>query len=245
MSEKNQKPTPQRLRDARKKGDVPRSSELTRAFVLVGCLIWLGFGMAGLMQSLMVMLKSAISNPDLLALPSPQAALALLQPHLLGLFLPPLVLVIVFSLLGDFLQVRGVFSLEPLLPKLDNLNPAQGFERIFALRTLVHLGFSLLMIVLILFSAVVLIKLALHDLASLTQRPSWHAASVAAWLLFKLLAVSALVHLLVAVMDVMYQQFDYLQRQRMSIDELRREHKENEGDPHMRARRRAIARSPD
>jgi flagellar biosynthetic protein FlhB len=111
MSEKTQKPTARHLSDARKKGDIARSSEATRAFVLVGCLIWLGFGMAGLSASLLTMIKSAISNPELLALPSPQAAVALLEPHLMGLLLPPLILIMAFSVLGDFLQVRGLFSL--------------------------------------------------------------------------------------------------------------------------------------
>lgn len=242
MSEKTEKPTPRRLREARKKGDVPRSMELTRAFVLVGCLVWLGFGMGALMQRLLHLLKTAVNQGAAASRPV-EAAIGLLEPHLAWLLLPPLVFALAFSLLGDFLQVRGVFSLHPLLPRMERLNPAEGLKRIFSTRSLVMLGFALAKLVLIVAAAVLLLKHSLHELTALIDRPVGQAAHTAAWLLLKLLALGAVIHLIVAVLDLAFQHYDYLKRQRMSIEELRREHKDTEGDPFLRARRRVIARS--
>jgi type III secretion protein U len=242
MSEKNQKPTAKHLKEARQKGDVPRSREITRALVLIGCLLWLGFGTASLVEHLKALMRRAISDPDLLLMTSPQAALALVEPHFAALLLPPLVLVICFSIMGDFLQIRGLFTMHPLLPKLEKLNPVEGFKNLFAMRTLVQLGFSMFMVVLILFSAMLLMKGAMHDLSALITRPVWQTAWTSGALLLKLMGAAALIHLLVAAMDYAYQQHDYLERQKMSIEEIRREHKDNEGDPYMKSHRRAIAR---
>jgi type III secretion protein U len=242
MSEKNQKPTAKHLREARKRGEVPRSAEVTRAFVLVACLIWLGFGTAMVFSHLSALFRTALSDPNLLAMPSPQAALMLLQPHFAALFLPPLVIVIGFSVLGDFLQIRGLFTLFPLMPQMDRLNPASGFKNLFSMRTLVHLGFSLLMVGLILACAVYLIRSGLHDMSALITGPVWQTVQTSGALLLKLVGFAALIHVLVACADFAYQQYDYQQRQRMSIEEVRREFKDNEGDPYMKSRRRAIAR---
>jgi type III secretion protein U len=242
MSEKTEKPTPRRLREARKRGEVARSTELTRALVLVGCVVWLGVGVAGVTESLMMLLRTAVSDTQLHASHAPQAALSLLAPSLLSLLLPPLVMALVFGLLGDFLQVRGLFSLEPLIPKLENLDPASGFGRMFSWRSVVHVLASMLMVLLLVVTAGLMLKGALQDLANLTDRSNWQAAAYAGGLLFKLVAAGAVIHLLVGVLDLVYQHHDFLKRQRMSIDEVRRELKENEGDPHMRSARLSIAR---
>jgi len=240
VSEKNQQPTPRRLKEARKKGQVARSAEVTNALVLLGLLVFLGFGAWIMVQHLMAMLREAITG-NLNQLGHAGAIQALLAPHLPKLFLIPIVIMIVFSLAGDFIQVRGNLSFHPLIPDMDRINPASGFKRMFSMKNVVDLVLSLVKMVLTLAVAWLVFAGSLQEMVSVSERGANEILSTSGRIMLKLLIFGAGIQILGAVLDYVYQQFQFLKDMRMSIEELRREYKDNEGDPQIRGQRKALA----
>ena len=239
-ADKTEKPTPKRIRDARKEGNVSKSRELTATVLTLGWLVggWLlmGFMYARLQELFDQSLKA-------MQLPFRQALLetsAIAFQTLLWLSLPLLGLAVFLGLIVEFLQVGPIATMKKLTPDLDKLNPVEGIKKMFSLDNLVELIKSILKsIALIGIGGYVLWK-TLPDLLLLpygapAQMGSaiWHALTrITLWTIVVFFFVSAL--------DVWYQKFSYTKQLRMSRRDIRQEVKENEGDPYIKSRRRQL-----
>jgi flagellar biosynthesis protein FlhB len=236
--DKTERATPRRKREARKRGQVPRSRELTTAAVVcagavgaMGAGHRIASGGAGLMQELLSFDPASLSQPGMMPVLFGRAcmqALMLCLPLLLACFCAALVAPI---LLGGW-----NFSVQALRPDFSRLNPANGLGRIFSsqggmelLKGLVKVGWI---------GGVGAIYLWGHRevLAGLSREPG--AAGIVAgaglvlgagvWLSMALAAVAAI--------DVPYQLWSYGRRMRMTKQEVRDEHKQSEGRPEVKAR---------
>ena len=138
--------------------------------------------------------------------------------------------------------MRGVFVAEQIKPQVSRIDPMMGMKRIFSMRTLVEL--IKLIVKATALGAVVWIA-AWHALPTLLQSHWLPAAGILplATRMLEILGWCALVSFIaLAAFDLWYQKWEFLRQNRMSIDEVRREHKETEGDPHVRNRRRQLHR---
>jgi flagellar biosynthetic protein FlhB len=242
--ERTERATPKRLRDAKRKGQIPRSRELNTALVLTAAALALyglgpvlGQGLTGFME------RSLDLGPADLA--DPAAMLHRLQAatgEMLRLWAPFVLAVIGTALLAPALLGGWAFSAEPLTPKLERLNPIKGLGRIFSLQGLVELVKAIAKLVLI--AGVGGLVLWSYR-AELLAPP---AASVPQDLLdaFALLAVVLLLlsaaTFLIAVLDVPYQIWDHSRKLRMTRQEVRDELKELEGRPEVKSRIRQVQR---
>src|SRR3954447_13560057 len=132
---KSEQPTPKRLRDARKKGEVAKSVDLTQSLVFVAAAAILAFGGGFFIEHLKAFALDSFDAKTLNSGPTDMAALldrtgrdllkffALTMPLLLGLSL--------IAIAANFLQVKAMFATEILSPKFEKLNPAAGFKRLF------------------------------------------------------------------------------------------------------------------
>jgi type III secretion protein U len=243
MTEKTEKASNKKLRDARKRGEVAKSKDVTSAAVFAALLAVLWIGAGYFMKAIEAVLEIAIDAPAQVTAGRPW--LLLLEQAVRDgslIVLPVLVAALVAALLAGFAQVRGVFSVEPLQFKPERLNPAEGLKNLFSTRQLFELlklivktaalGFALYVVVQGGFSAA---------LRSVYAQPA--AAGLIGWkLVLWLFSVAALVYAVVSVADFGLQVFEYLKRQRMSKEEVKRERRDMDGDPHVRARRRQILR---
>jgi len=250
MSERNssqsktEQPTRKRLRDLRRKGQVAKSPDVpATAAVLVGVLC---FSLAGeyLLDRLQSTLQSAVTA-DFDALSDPQMLLQWTRAQLVAaalLILPFVLIVAAASVLAGFLQVGPAFSMEPVKPELSRLNPVEGVKRLFSLRNVAELLKLLVKTCVLVAVTIVLIRYLLP----VVLRAHWlEVGSILPLALrsFTLLAWSAVAcFIVIGAFDVWFQQWDYRRRNRMSLEEVRREHKEIEGDPHVRGRRRQLHR---
>ena len=236
---KDQKPTPRRLREARRRGDVVFSADVasTAVFAVVVAASWLlGTTSFGLLRELWLHATSA----ELLARPDDRLPELLRHTGrvLLWIALPITGLAALAGIAGAFFQVGGVVAFQKLKPDVSRLSPARGLQRIFSTRNLVNLAKMLVKTALL----VVLVAITLRGLLGTALKLGWLSPdaimAVGAHALMGLFAAATVIYAALAAVDYVHQRHEHLKSLRMSIEEMRREHKDAEGDPLTRARRR-------
>ncbi len=240
--EKTEQPTPKRLLDARRKGQVPRSRELNTMTVMLvgaGAMLVLGEWMLGGLQGVMIdRLGSAGMAGSAGADPIASLSGAVGEAMLL---LWPLLLVLMVAALGGPALLGGlVFSAEAARPKLDRLSVPKGLKRIFSAQGLMELGKTLLkFVVLAGISGALLWSLSdrLLGLGNGAYLQGMAEAARMVQLAFLTLAGGLV---LIAAVDVPFQLWNHFKQLRMTRQEVKDELKQTEGNPEMRGRIRRM-----
>lgn len=243
---KTEPPTAKRLRDLRKKGDVARSPDVPATAAVIAAVVFMAVSGMHFLDGLNALLNRVLSA-DLRALESGQTLGVAdwarnLMTDAAWLVLPLVLVLIAASLLSGFLQVGAIFSTTPVKPQLSRVNPVAGAKRLFSLRMLVEL-LKLLLKTVLLGGAIWLI--AMRMLPTLLRTHYAHSGVILPLALhsIQLLAwASVACFLAIAAFDLYFQAWDYRRRNRMSIEEVRREVRETEGNPQLRQRRRQLHR---
>jgi len=242
MSEKTEQPTPKRLREAREKGQVCKSQEMSAAAALIAVfVVFLGAGVF-IWERLLL-----IFDAPLRAMATPQPFEAMLLKVAGDVF--PLSLQITGVVLGtavcaglaaNLMQIGVLVSPKAVLPKLDNLNPAKWFQKTLAVKNLADLVKN---IVKMLIMAVV-VKIAIEDnigiLLSIPHGGLGGVAPAAGSLFAALVSRVAPAFLVLAALDYFFQRRLHLKGLMMTKDEVKREHKEMEGDPQIKGKRKQL-----
>lgn len=242
--ERTEPASSRRLEQARDEGQVARSTELsTFAVVLAGgSAIWLsGEALAHTLQRLLrgalIFEREALSQPEQmierLREQTSDALLALLPFGLAALLA---------ALMAPLLMSGLNFTTKAMALKLDRLDPLAGLQRMFSLNSFVELGKSLLKAAVLGLAAV---WAGTHLLDAMLQLPALapESAMTRTWRIVGLIALALLgAMLLIALVDVPYQLWNYYRKLRMTRQEVRQEMKETEGDPQLKARIRSLQR---
>jgi type III secretion protein U len=240
--DQTEKPTPKRLKDARKDGDVPKSKELTAT---AGVLCWLILGwlalesVRGQLRDLFRQVLAAVSQVGQGPLPPlwiPAARTLML------VCLPLLLTAAVAGLLVEFLQVGGIFAPKRTAPSSSRLNPAEGLQRMFSQDNLVEVVKSLLKTAAL---GLIFVLVLFRLLPDILRLPLGQPDDIAAahWHALVWMGVWTLVaFFLLAVFDAAYQRYAFVRKMRMSRRDIRREFRDTEGDPHIKGRRRQLHR---
>ncbi|MDR1436065.1 MAG: type III secretion system export apparatus subunit SctU [Puniceicoccales bacterium] len=238
--EKTEMPTPKRLRDARKKGQVAYSRDFTSTVLLVGVFAYIGLNWT----NLIVRLKEFITFPiRFFGDRFPQAANAVIDGcmgELIGLVLPLIGIVAFFAVAGGFLQVGAMFSIEPIKPDIKKLNPIEKFKQIFSKKNFIEFLKSFLKVT---FLGILIYKLIKSELGTLILLPYAGVEGLMAAIgpimkRFAYLVIFA--YAVVAAADVFLQRRDFTKKMMMSKSEIKREYKEMEGSPEIKGRRRQL-----
>jgi type III secretion protein U len=241
--EKTLPPTRKKLRDAREKGQVARSRDLTSGVSLAGAIGFLVLSSGTIAAVSVAMMETAgnVAAGDFDA--GLRAVSASVMHAALRSVLPLLVLCPVLVVIAAMVTQQGIlFAIDPLVPRLEKVNPVEGFKRLFKLRSLIELMKSLVKLVAI--AALALAALA-GGLNALMQVPSCGVGCVPGVLRalgLPLLASIAAVFVVAGLIDVGLQRWLFLREQKMSPSEAKRERKDMEGDPLLRRERRRIMR---
>ena len=236
--ERTEQPTPKKLRDARERGDVSRSRDIGSTvglliFALVAALLasFAGSRLSALFDQAI----GAIGRPFEIA--STEMIWAATWT-VLTLVLAVAVPIAFLGLIAEFLQVGPVFTGKKLEPKLERLDPVKGLKRMFGLDNLVELAKSILKTLVMLSIAALVARAMLPQVATLPQGTpgAFGAALHSSWI--RMVAWTVALFAVIAVADALYQRYAYLKKLRMSHREIRRERKDDEGDPLLRQQRR-------
>ena len=245
--DKTEKPTPKKLQDARKKGQVAKSKDLTSTVELMvwTALFLLASAYAGReLSSLLDTTLAELSTPFANSV-GVLGEMALAK--LLGLTALALLPVAGVGLVAEFLQAGPVFAMEKVKPKFENMNPVDGVKRMLSVDNLVELCKSIAKMVLLVAIGWWVVRSALPQLALLSSLGTPDAGAVAASaravgaalgdLTRSMLVWTVAVFVLVAVLDIAWQRHSFTKKMRMSRRDMRQEQKESEGDPYVKQHR--------
>jgi len=243
-ADKTEDPTEKRKKDSREKREIARSKELnTLAIMLAGSIGLIIFGGA-LAQDMMEIMRynfsisrEALLNPDSMGaflLHSGKIALIALQPVLITL--------LIAALIGPIALGGWLFAAGSLAPKFSRMNPAAGLKRMFSAKALVELLKALAKFFIILIVALMVLQADIDDLQRIAHEPLEsaviHSLQVVAW--SALWMACGLI--LIAAVDVPVQLWESHKKLLMTKQEVRDEHKDQEGRPEVKQRIRQTQR---
>ncbi|WP_171013998.1 type III secretion system export apparatus subunit SctU [Chitinivorax sp. B] len=241
MSEKTEQPTEKKLDDARKKGQVAQSKDLGR---LLTCTVLLEIG-----QSMGSRCREILEAPMLLALsrldmPFYRAVQEIASVSLANgamIVLPALMIALLAVLIGTWAQIGFLIAPEALTPKFDKFNPFNNFIQLFSAKHLADFGFSLIKAVLVLTVVWIMIRDNFHAtllIGTGTLDQVWSGTLLLSRGIWRIVLG---IFLALTLIDVGLQRYFHIRNLRMSHDDIKQEHKESEGDPHVKGHRRHLA----
>lgn len=240
--EKTEEPTSKRLEDAKKKGQIARSRELnTFAMLIVSATLLLmqgkeiGKGLLGMMRSEFQLSRLTIFDPA-------STTVHFKQTMIDGLMLiaPFFALMVFVAIIAPISLGGWIFTWEAISPKLEKMDPIKGIPRLFAMRGWIEMFKALLKILLVFAVSVALYRSNIAALLGLGAEPMeqsiGHSLTIIA-MCFLLLSASLV---LIAMIDVPYQLWDHNKKLKMTLQEIKDEHKESEGSPEVKGRQRRM-----
>ena len=235
--EKTEEPTSKRKSDARNKGQVARSQEISAAFVLLSGFWALKVLGGSVYDNIVGYTVYVFSHLD-------QGVDTESVMHIfLGILLilaktamPIMFIIMCVGLVVNIFQVGLHYSTEPIGFKLDNLNPINGFGRIFSKQALVELVKSIFKIVIIGFFIYTYLKDEILQMPKLMYMDLSASLSEISKVIFSLAFQVCMVIFVMAIMDYVYQRWQHNQSLKMSKDEVKEEFKQQEGDPQIKGK---------
>ncbi len=242
--EKTEAPSEKRRSESREKGTVAKSSEVNSVLVLITSMFLLqtcGEWMMENITDITLRYIRMISHPRM-----DYASLVACVNDLIWVTakvsLPVVLGVMVIGVVANLIQVGFLFTLQPLQPKLEKINPIAGFGRLFSMRSLVETIKSLVKIGIIGYVAYASIAPRYSEFLTLAD------ASVGGIWLFTIKFTYTivwriiLVLIVIALLDYLYQRFEFEKSLKMTQEEVKEERKQMEGDPHIKGRIRSLQR---
>ena len=255
-TEHSEDPTPRRLEEAIKRGDVVRSTEVGTWFMIAGGTLILMVFAAPTAASLQAIFRGLLAHSYRIAAEGPalDTFTKALANRLLAALGIPLVLLALAALLGTAIQHRILFSVEPIMPRLSRISPAAGVTRLFSRQALANFAKGL--VKLTLFGTVIAALLwpQRQRLAGLIAADPAVILPFTRALAVQMLGTVVAILAIVAAADYLFQYRQWYDRQKMSVREMKEEFRQSEGDPAIkgkirqlrmaRARKRMMAKVP-
>lgn len=238
MTNKTEKPTPKRVGEARKKGQVARSMELnSAASLLMGVWLLTGPGKRLLVDLQSIVIETVTSLPTVAergVLPISNIAPDMLRIATdLGIIVMGL---LATGVIVTMVQTRFNIASESLKIDLTRINPLNGLKRLLSPRGLVEVGKSLLKLALVGWMTYSFLQPRLDELLGLSQMDLRAAiqwwGSMARGLVVRVGAA----YFVLAIIDYVYQRWDFMRSMKMTKEEVKDERKQQEGDPKLKAR---------
>ena len=244
MAEKTEQATPKKLRDARKKGQVAKSQDFPSAFTFVvsiaGALVMAHFFFEQLGGYMVTMFRSISANVELKERAAGYMTYAV--ELIVNTTLPLLIIVLSVGVLVNFLIVGPMFSMQAMKFDVKRLNPVDGIKNKFKLKTLFELLKSILKITIACILIYSVMKSSLPDIIATAGLPIPVILAVFNDFLVKVIIRIGIFFLGIAIFDLIFQKRQFAKEMKMEKFEVKQEIKDTEGDPHIKGKRREVAR---
>ncbi len=242
--ERTEDATPKKHEEARQKGQVAKSQEVSSVAVLFAALVvfyFLGGSMIRELLGLMQWSFSAAATPFGRSLDVPYL-LGVVPYKLLAVLGPLMAAVLLAGLVANYSQIGFVLSTYPITPRLSKLDPIQGAKRLVSKRSLVELFKSIMKILMIGSIATLTIRGEMHQIPSLVDLDTGGILIAIAKISLKILFWTVWALALLAICDYVFQRLTFEKELRMTKQEVKDEFKQREGDPLVKSRVRQIQR---
>lgn len=234
--EKTEDATPKKKSDSKKKGQVAKSKELSSTMTLLTStllLITLGAYMLGNLKGVLILF---LNNYLTLSLTEETFRTILLVAMIKFalLILPIMVPIMIMGVVASLMQSGFIFTGEPLKPDLKKLNPISGFKKIFSMRSVVDLLKNLAIISTIGYVAYDYIKSNYLDIMNYGSLKIDAILGVFGKLVIDIFFKIAIIMLIISIIDFAYQKYKHNKELKMSVQEIKEEYKQQEGDPQIK-----------
>ena len=239
-SEKTEEPTAKKLRDARDKGQIAKSQDVTTAVLMCTLFAVIAVLWDWLLQQLreMILLPAAFYGvPFERALPAVATGLVLKG---LVVCLPFLGAAFVAGVAGAYFQVGPLLSFESIKPDLQKLDPMQKAKEIFSAKSIIELLKSFAKVCIISYFVYAVVRDSVDGLSRMPYGDAGALLAGIAAVMRNLTIKVGLAYVGIAAFDYAFQKYQHIKELRMSKDEVKREYKESEGDPHIKGKRKQL-----
>lgn len=249
QEERTESATPRRKEEARKKGQVAKSADLTSAFMFLVALVMIRFVFPSIFSEMMKITKVSLSTlqTDIFADNSNSSpilkSLAIGNIIAMAKVLAPFGMVLfAAALFVNFVQVGFVISGESLIPKFERINAFKGVSRLVSKRTIVSFAQSMFKLIIVGYMLYVTIKGEKERVIGLAGMPIKIAIVELSAVIFKMGIRVAILLFVLAASDYAYQRWQHDRDLKMTKQEIKEEMKQSEGDPLTKSRIRSIQR---
>jgi flagellar biosynthesis protein FlhB len=231
--EKTEKATPKKRNDSRKKGQVAKSQDINVAIGLLAVFFFFSLAGSYLLQIALSIFEHSFQTYMLMDLTEENTFMILIELIIeVAKFMVPIMLVaLVAGVAANYMQIGFLFSTEAIQFKLEKLDPIKGFKRIFSLRSVVEFLKSILKILIVGVIAFFIIWNRLDEILILSQKTIGAALATLADLTVEVGLYAGGALLFLALLDYLYQKYDFEKNIRMSKQDIKDEYKNSEGDP--------------
>jgi flagellar biosynthetic protein FlhB len=256
-SSQTEEPTSRRLAEAQEHGDVVKSTEVSTFVVLAGGTLAIAIFGRSVAESLTSTMRMFLEQPDQITISGGdmQQLMQSIMVHVATILGPFFVLMVAAGLAGNLIQHKPVFSIDRIMPDFGKLSPTAGLSRMFGMEGLANLLKGLLKIAIVGAAVWTQVWPERNKLESVLGQSPADVAGDMAHLLFKVLMAALVALAVIAAADYFLQRYRFMQRNKMSKQEVKEEHRQTEGDPAVKAkirqlrfersRRRMIAAVPE
>ena len=241
-AEKTEDPTQKRLDDALERGDVAKSQEINTWFVIAGGTLIMSTFSDQIGGGLLVPLKNLIANSWMIQADGP--ALLRLAKSLglvvIGAIGVPILMLTLVAIAGNMTQHRLVWSGEQLKPKFSKISPGSGFKRLFGKQAAANFAKGLFKLIALGVVMTMILWPERHRLESLVSADPAILLGLSSGMTVHLMGTVVAILALVAIADYLFQYRQWYQRLKMSLQEMKEEFKQSEGDPHVKGKIRQL-----
>jgi len=238
-SGKTEKATPKKRQDLRKKGQVMQSREVTANFILL--IVFLSFRVLGnyLYREMKIVFNFFMSESAAYNLSDPKEIMRVLTfaaIEIAKMAAPFFIIAVVVGILGSYVQIGFLFTLEPIKPKFSNISPLKGLKRIFSARSLFELVKSIAKVIIIAWVAWSSIK---AEFLNFTKLMALEMGPIVMYILDSAVGIGikiCLALMAISAVDYFFQWRRYEKDIRMTKQEVKEEYKQLEGNPEVRSK---------
>ena len=241
--ERTEKATSKKREDARRKGQVAVSREVSSVMILLTSLGIFYFAGSWMFWNMSQLISRVYQNIGSLSIDSVTDASAFsleILYRLVAVLLPFLLPIAIVGFIANVMQIGFQFSSEAMSLKLTKLSPISGMKRLGSLKSLVEVGKSIIKILFIGGIGYLILKNDLKDFPNLVQQEVGQIVVFIARISLKLFFLVSLAMIVLAVLDYIYQRWQYEQDLKMTKQEVKDEVKQSQGDPKIKARIRGV-----
>jgi flagellar biosynthesis protein FlhB len=241
-NERTEDPTPRRLEDALSRGDVAKSLEVNTWFIVASGTLMIMLFAAPMAASLQATFRGLLAKSYQIPTDGPAlvALVRALAADVVAAVGIPLLLLCVAAFAGNIVQHRLLFTTEQLMPQLSRISPTAGMARLFSRQALANFAKGLAKLCVVGAVMVALLWPQRHFLGNLVTADPAMILPFARSLTMKMLGTVVAILAIIATADYLFQYRQWYERHKMSLQEIKQEFRQSEGDPIVKGKLRQL-----
>ena len=242
LQEKTEQATSKKKEEARQKGQIPRSKEVSTVAILLSFVAFFYFSGGWMVMKVAGILRETLSSGLTMNL-SEENMFMFFVTHLQSFLLimaPIAITFVIVAIVANALQGGVVFSSEALTPKLSKLDPIKGMKKFVSKNALVELLKSIFKVIVLGYVGYITIKEELGNIPLLADMDGWYTMTYMGKTVFKILIRTSWVLILLSILDYLFKIYEHEENLKMTKQEVKEETKQAEGDPQIKSRIRSL-----